>query len=93
MSRLMRIHAVDVPRFKARLEYLMHERCTNTYLLSKELGISHSATRRWVDGTGLPDAHGLALLCQYFGCSSDWLLGLLPDIPDPIYPRRISSCQ
>ncbi len=85
-----RIPAVDAASFSRRLQYLMHEHCVSVYGLAMELGTTPTTTRRWVDGTGLPDAHGIVMLCQFFCCSSDWLLGLRPEIPDPILPKGLS---
>lgn len=44
--------------------------------LAKRIGVHVNTVRLWESGDGKPGAENLTKLCQAFGCSADYLLGL-----------------
>lgn len=66
--------------FATRLRNLLDERGTTITALSKVLGISRQAVSQYADGTGQPNVDKLRMIADYFGVSTDYLVGL-SDIP------------
>lgn len=62
--------------FAARLRKLLDERGTTITALSKVLGISRQAVSQYADGTGQPNVDKLRMISNYFGVSSDYIIGL-----------------
>ncbi len=60
-----------------RINRIIVERC-NGYQneMIKDLGFSQSTISAWCCGTRLPNAAAIVAICDMYGCSADWLLGL-----------------
>ena len=63
-------------KFAERLKELREERNLTQYELSKKLNISTACINRWEKNLGVPNIDSIIILCQFFGCSSDYLIGL-----------------
>ncbi len=63
-------------KFAERLHELREERHLSKIELAKELNISDACISRWENGLRIPNIDSILLLCQYFGCSADYLIGL-----------------
>lgn len=62
--------------FKSRIKQLrMEKKFTHTQLAS-QFGKTEAAVRAWETGRTKPDADTLIILAEYFGCTTDYLLGL-----------------
>ena len=61
--------------FINRLDSLLVERRTSIYYVAKELDFSKSIYYDWKKGS-MPSVEKLVLLADYFGVSTDYLLGL-----------------
>ena len=59
-----------------RLLQLRNERNLTQKDIIKDIGISLRAYRYYEHGDRNPDSETLIKLCEYFQCSSDYLLGL-----------------
>jgi transcriptional regulator with XRE-family HTH domain len=59
---------------RLRLCVLQSERTVRE--IAEAIGQSTSTVYRWMDGSAVPSALGLARLCRVLGVSADWLLGL-----------------
>ena len=44
--------------------------------LSKKLNVSTACINRWEKNLRVPNIDSIIILCQFFGCSSDYLIGL-----------------
>ena len=71
--------------FKKQFKKLLDT--TNEHELCDKLGVSASAFRQWINGYTLPTSENLIQLSQYFGVSTDYLLGL-SDYPNEEALRR-----
>ena len=58
-----------------RLEALLKAHHTTVYRLSKDTGISPSTFSDWKSGRSSPKADKLRRIAEYFGISTDTLLG------------------
>lgn len=81
-------HEIPVDRsfgfkFPALFAGLLKDRNISNYKAAKDLGVSQSTIKNWADGLTFPDTQKLYELCQYFGVSADYLVGL-NDNPKPI---------
>ena len=47
----------------------------DTGLLAEKVGVSESSIRQWTSGATRPDIDKLPLIAEYFGCTTDYLLG------------------
>lgn len=63
-------------RFAKRLKELREEKKMSQNELAKELKISAACISRWESGLRIPDIESLILLCNFFNCSADFLIGL-----------------
>lgn len=59
-----------------RLKSLMDEERISAYKLAKDLSVSQSVVGYWLKGKTTPNADYIVALCEYFGVSADYLLGL-----------------
>ncbi len=41
---------------------------------AEKIGVSRQAISRWEQGTALPDAFNLSIICKVFGVSADYLI-------------------
>lgn len=60
-----------------RLKYLMQERGLSNSRLAREIHVHTSTVSNWLDGKDVK-AENLATLCEYFGCSLDYLTDSTP---------------
>ena len=63
-------------KFCSRLKELRQEHNLSVLALSKILTVSHSTILRWERGEITPSIEYLFKICQLFGISADYLLGL-----------------
>lgn len=61
--------------FKDVFVELLQKNKVSAYKLSKETGIPQSVISYWKSGAKMPSSDNLAKLSQYFGVSTDYLLG------------------
>ena len=62
--------------FSTRLRKLMDEGRVRQHELAEKTETSRQAISQYMDGTSLPNSDKLYRICQYFGVSSDYMLGL-----------------
>lgn len=65
-----------IMKFSERLNDLMDEKNISSTALAKQIGVKDTTVLRWRKGLINPTIDKLILLCDYFGVSSDYLLGL-----------------
>lgn len=63
-------------KFAERLKELREENNLTQYELSKKINISTACINRWEKNLRVPNIDSIIMLCQFFGCSSDYLIGL-----------------
>ncbi len=63
-------------KFAERLKELREENNLTQYELSKKINISTACINRWEKNLRVPNIDSIIILCQFFGCSSDYLIGL-----------------
>lgn len=61
--------------FPSNLRAILKEKGITITALSNALGISRQAVSQYADGTGQPNADKLTRIADFFGVSTDWLLG------------------
>jgi len=59
-----------------RLKELRQERGITQTKLMHLLNLGNSTVQRWESGENIPNAEYICILCEFFNCSSDFLLGL-----------------
>lgn len=62
--------------FAERLKELREEKNLSQYELSKLIGISAACISRWEKDLRIPSIDSIIILCKFFGCTSDYLIGL-----------------
>lgn len=67
-------------KFAERLRTLLYETKTTQKDLSHRLGISRQAVSGYINGTSQPDYDKLLIISDFFGVSTDYLLGKV-DVP------------
>ena len=63
-------------KFAERLKDLREERNITQYELAKQTGISTACINRWEKTLRLPNIDSIIILCKFFNCSADYLIGL-----------------
>lgn len=63
-------------KFSERLSELMDEKGLSSTALSKIICVKDTTVLRWRKGQINPTIDKLIILCDYFGVSSDYLIGL-----------------
>lgn len=63
-------------KFAERLKELRENKNISQTSLAKELNISDACINRWEKGIRTPNIDSIILLCNYFGCTADYLIGL-----------------
>lgn len=58
-----------------RLRFLIGEQGTTVTALAKELGVSRQAVSMYLEGKSFPNSEKLSALANWFGVTTDWLLG------------------
>lgn len=66
-------------KFAEILQKLMRENDMSNYKLAKEIGCSQSTVANWLSETVFPQKRAQKQLCEVFGVSNDYLLGLTPE--------------
>jgi len=61
--------------FTDKFVSLLQERNISTYKLTKDSGIPNGMVNRWKNGVVMPSVENLIKLADYFGVSTDYLLG------------------
>lgn len=65
-----------IEEFAKRLNELRKENNLSLRKLASEIGVSDNAIRRWEMKLRIPNIEVLVLLANYFGVSTDYLVGL-----------------
>jgi transcriptional regulator with XRE-family HTH domain len=63
-------------KFAERLKELRLDKRLSQAQLSKVTGISQAAIGRWELNQRVPTIDNIIILCRFFDCSSDYLIGL-----------------
>ena len=63
-------------KFAERLNEIMEERKFSALKLSKYIDVDARTISRWRKGEMNPTIDKLVMLCEFFGVTSDYLLGL-----------------
>lgn len=63
-------------RFAERLKEMREEKNLSQNDLSKEIKISAACINRWEKNLRVPNIDSIIILCNYFHCSADYLIGL-----------------
>lgn len=63
-------------KFFERLNELIDEKDVTCYSLALSIGVNTSTVTRWKKGITFPTIDKVALLCEYFGVTANYLLGL-----------------
>ncbi len=63
-------------KFAERLKDLREEKKLSQYELSKQTGISTACINRWEKNLRIPSIDSIVILCKFFSCSADYLIGL-----------------
>ena len=63
-------------KFAERLKDLREEKKLSQYELSKQTGISTACINRWEKNLRIPNIDSIVILCKFFSCSADYLIGL-----------------
>jgi transcriptional regulator with XRE-family HTH domain len=69
-------------QFAERLRFLRDQKELSSLELGKSVGLSHVSIGNFLDGQ-LPKSEHLAALADFFGVSTDWLLGREPEMSPP----------
>ena len=62
--------------FAERLKELREERNLSQNDLAKETKISVACISRWENNLRVPNIDSIIILCKFFECSADYLIGL-----------------
>ena len=62
--------------FAERLKELREEKNLTQYELSKQIEISTACINRWEKNSRIPNIDSIIILCKFFNCSADYLIGL-----------------
>ncbi|MDE7394870.1 MAG: helix-turn-helix domain-containing protein [Clostridiales bacterium] len=63
-------------KFAERLGELRNEKNLSQNELAKQINISVACINRWENGLRIPNIESIVILCNFFGCSADYLIGL-----------------
>jgi len=73
----MRSVEKNLEKFRDRMRDLRTDKGLSMTQLGSALGLSHVYISRWEMGKWYPSIVNIILLAQFFGCSTDYLLGLV----------------
>lgn len=59
-----------------RLEYALNSKGIKQCDFADKIGITEVTLSRYINGTRMPRADNIVLICRSLGISSDWLLGI-----------------
>ena len=71
-AKKKRRNEAEIPK---RLRQLRERRGVASYVVSELCGFSRDTLRRYELGTQVPGAEALAALADFYGVTTDWLLG------------------
>lgn len=63
-------------KFAERLRELRLEKGLTQQELSKKINISTACINRWENNLRVPNIDSIIVLCKFFDCSADYLIGL-----------------
>lgn len=63
-------------KFSERLKELREEKGLTQVQLAKAIGITQAGIAKWETGDRSPTIDSLIILVKFFGCTSDYLIGL-----------------
>lgn len=63
-------------KFPERLKELREDKNLSQLGLAKELNISDACINRWEKGIRTPNIDSIIILCYYFNCTADYIIGL-----------------
>lgn len=78
--------------FIERLKQLRAEKNISQAALANVMGVSQQAVAKWETDKATPDPSAISKLADYFGVTSDYLLGRT-DTPRPINPSTNKSAS
>ena len=67
---------LDMSEFSARMREAREKRGVGKTEAAKMIGVGQRVVRYWENGQRVPNAWSLYQICQAYGVSADWLLGL-----------------
>ena len=70
---------MDLSIFADRLSELIFDRKQNARGVAQEISIGKTTIYEYLSGQKMPTLQNLVKLADYFGCSTDYLLGLEPE--------------
>ena len=83
--------------FCTRLYQLMNETNTSQQTLAKAVGVTRQVIGRYMDGIYLPKIDMLAKMAEFFGVSTDYLMGMAPikspEIDDIAINKKLGLSQ
>ena len=63
-------------KFAERLKELREEKNITISELSKQINISSACISRWEKGLRIPNIDSIIVLCEYFGCTAGYIIGI-----------------
>ncbi len=63
-------------KFANRLKELRREKNISQNELARQINISVACINRWENGLRVPNIDSITILCKFFECSADYLIGL-----------------
>ena len=66
----------DLDKFAKRLRELREEKGMSMMEFSRASDISHTSMHQWEHAKRMPSADTIFRLARFFGCSTDYLIGL-----------------
>ena len=63
-------------KFAERLIELRQEKELSQTELAKQINISVACINRWEKNLRVPNIDSIIILCKFFGCSADYIIGL-----------------
>lgn len=67
---------IDMSVFAGRMREAREKRGVGKTEAAKMIGVGETVIRYWENGQRVPNASSLYQICQAYGVSADWLLGL-----------------
>mgnify|MGYP003316210078 CR=1 FL=1 len=61
--------------FRKRLAQLMNENGTSQYAIGNAIGVARQSIAQYLDGRTQPNAEKICAIADYYGVSTDYLLG------------------
>ncbi len=77
------MHKGTNSRFGQQLAAIMARHNITAYRISKDLGVSQSSVKNWIDGKTSPSVETVLQLADYFDLSLDVMMGREREVPLP----------